>query len=172
MLCFRQTQRVSNAGTLHTPTGVWTLCDSPPQLSRGPRHGSFLEHGMQGRRRQRGQQGEQIAVTYLQRQGYRIQQQNYRSRYGEIDIIAWDGSTLVFVEVKTKTTTTFGLPQEMVDHRKQRTLTRVAVAYVQQQRLQQMAVRFDVVGVIIQPHGTCDVTHIQAAFSPSNFFLY
>ena len=57
---------------------------------------------MRSWRRWRGQHGEQMAVQFLQRQGYRIQQQNYRCRGGEVDIIAWDGPTLVFIEVKTK----------------------------------------------------------------------
>jgi putative endonuclease len=58
---------------------------------------------MKSWRRQRGREGEQIAVAFLQRHGYRIQERNYRNRKGEIDIIAWDGATLVFVEVKAKT---------------------------------------------------------------------
>ena len=72
---------------------------------------------MAGWRQRRGQQGEQLAVAYLEGQGYRIQAHNYRHRRGEIDIIAWDGATLVFVEVKTKGHTAFGHPQEMVDAR-------------------------------------------------------
>ena len=75
---------------------------------------------MRSWRRWRGQQGEQMAAQFLQRQGYRIAQQNYRCREGEIDIIAWDGPTLVFVEVKTKGQTTFGAPQAMVHGPKQK----------------------------------------------------
>src|SRR5437763_12379646 len=69
---------------------------------------------MRSWRRWRGQQGEQMAAEFLQRQGYRIQQQNYRCREGEIDSIAWDGPTLVFIEVKTKGQTLFDAPQAMV----------------------------------------------------------
>ena len=57
---------------------------------------------MRSWRRWRGQHGEQMAVQFLQRQGYRILHQNYRCRGGEVDIVAWDGPTLVFIEVKTK----------------------------------------------------------------------
>jgi putative endonuclease len=119
-----------------------------------------------------GQQGEQIAVDYLQRQGYRIQQQNYRCRRGEIDIIAWDGTTLVFVEVKTKGQTAFGAPQAMVDYRKQKTMVRVAMTYVQQHQLQNTALRFDVVAIILPSDGRPEVTHVPAAFSPPAYFFY
>ncbi len=74
---------------------------------------------MRSWRRWRGQHGEQMAVQFLQRQGYRIQHQNYRCRGGEVDIVAWDGPTLVFIEVKTKGQALFGAPQAMVDARKQ-----------------------------------------------------
>jgi putative endonuclease len=120
----------------------------------------------------RGQPGEQMAVAYLQRQGYRIAQQNYRCRQGEIDIIAWDGPTLVFVEVKTKRQTAFGSPQEMVDRRKQRKIIRVAMVYVQQQRLQNVALRFDVVAIMCLPGTPPEVTHVPAAFEASADFLY
>ena len=123
-------------------------------------------------KRQRGQQGEQIAVTYLQQQGYRIQQQNYRCRRGEIDIIAWDGATLVFVEVKTKSQTAFGPPQAMVHRRKQQTIAHVAMTYVQQYRLQDTALRFDVVAILFSVDGLPAVTHVPAAFSPPTAFFY
>ena len=123
-------------------------------------------------RRQSGQRGEELAVAYLQGQGYRVQQQNYRCRRGEIDIIAWDGATLVFVEVKTKGQTAFGVPQAMVNHRKQQKIVAVAMTYIQQQAIQGVALRFDVVAVTLRPHGTPEVVHIPAAFSPSGDFSY
>jgi putative endonuclease len=123
-------------------------------------------------RRQRGQQGEQLAVVYLQQNGYRIQERNYRHRRGEIDIIAWDGSTLVFVEVKTKVQSGFGLPQEMVDRRKQHTLVYGAMMYVQQHRIRHTALRFDVIAIRMPREGAPEVTHIQEAFCPENDFCY
>jgi putative endonuclease len=123
-------------------------------------------------RRHFGQQGEACALHYLQQQGYRIQCRNYRCRQGEIDIIAWDGATLVFVEVKSKGQLRFGAPQGMVDWRKQQKLTRVAMAYVQQQGLHNTAVRFDVVAIVFPPGGTPEVTHLPAAFTPSAYFTY
>jgi putative endonuclease len=121
--------------------------------------------------RRRGQQGEALAAAYLQQQGYQVQQQNYRCRYGEIDIIAWDQGTLVFVEVKTKSHLRFGAPQSMVDRRKQQQLTRVAMAYVQQRALRNTPVRFDVVAIVYED-GRPAVTHLPAAFSPPAHFYY
>ena len=127
---------------------------------------------MTGKRRQRGQHGEDIASTYLEQQGYRIAQRNYRNRYGEIDIIAWDDSTLVFIEVKTTTAQAFGPPSEKVDTRKQRKLTSVAMAYVLQHHIRNTSLRFDVIGVTLTPQGAPEVAHIQAAFYPSDHFSY
>ncbi|MFQ5936827.1 MAG: YraN family protein [Acidiferrobacterales bacterium] len=123
-------------------------------------------------RQQRGQRGEQIAVDYLKRLGYRIQLRNYRCRRGEIDIIAQDGPTLVFVEVKTKGQMAFGAPQAMVNRTKQHTMTYVAMSYVQQHHLRNAALRFDVVAITFLADGTPEVTHIPAAFSPSAHFFY
>jgi putative endonuclease len=127
---------------------------------------------MAGWRQRRGQQGEQLARAYLERQGYRIQEHNYRHRRGEIDIIAWDGATLVFVEVKTKGQEAFGYPQEMVDQRKQQTLVYGAMAYVQKHRIRHTALRFDVIAIRVLPAGPPEVTHIPGAFSPTDYFCY
>ncbi len=123
-------------------------------------------------RRWRGQHGEQMAVQFLQGHGYRIAQQNYRCRVGEVDIIAWDGTTLVFVEVKTKGQTAFGAPQAMVDARKQQKIVQVAMVYVQEQRLRDLTLRFDVVAIMMVPGAAPVVTHVPSAFTPSPHFLY
>jgi putative endonuclease len=119
-----------------------------------------------------GQQGEELAVAHLKEHGYRIQQQNYRCRRGEIDIIAWDGPVLVFIEVKTKGQAAFGAPQAMVNSQKQKKVVYTAMTYVQQQALQDVALRFDVVAVTLRPQRVPEVTHIPAAFSPSAYFTY
>jgi putative endonuclease len=127
---------------------------------------------MRGWRRKRGQEGEQIATEFLQRQGYRIAERNYRVRQGEVDIIAWDGATLVFVEVKTKSNAGFGHPEEMVDARKQRILAQVAMIYVQQKQVEHTALRFDVIAVRLGTAAIPDVSHYLAAFSPSSPYFY
>jgi putative endonuclease len=123
-------------------------------------------------RQQCGQRGEALALAYLKDQGYRIQQQNYRCRRGEIDIIAWDGPTLIFVEVKTKGQLAFGPPQAMVTLPKQKKIVQAAMTYVQRQAIQDVALRFDVVAVTLGHGGVPAVTHIPAAFGPSEFFSY
>lgn len=94
-----------------------------------------------------GAAGENHAVRYLQSLGYRIIQRNYRTRIGEIDIIAREGEVLVFVEVKTRTGQNFGLPQSAVDARKQFKITRVALTYLSEKKEHEASCRFDIVAV-------------------------
>jgi putative endonuclease len=94
-----------------------------------------------------GQAGEGVAARYLERQGYIILERNFRLRLGEVDIIARDGKDLVFIEVKTRRTNTFGSPFEAVNVRKQQQIAKVAAAYVQGKEI---SVRFDVVAVYLK----------------------
>ena len=92
--------------------------------------------------------GEDIACGHLETQGYKILMRNYCSRIGEIDIIAEEGNTLVFIEVKTKSNKDFGLPQEMVNYKKQQKLIRLAQAYLKEKNLsEEQAWRIDVVAI-------------------------
>lgn len=96
-----------------------------------------------------GAQYEQTACDYLKTKGYRIAERNYRCKAGEIDIIAWDGKILVFIEVKYRKNLKMGSPLEAVDKRKQTTIRRVAAYYLYEKRLSfEMPVRFDVVGIL------------------------
>ncbi|MFC1568669.1 YraN family protein [bacterium] len=94
-----------------------------------------------------GQSGEDMAARFLQAQGYVILHSNYRAERGEIDIIAQDGETLVFVEVKTGTTDKFGEPETWVDQKKQAQIGKVAQAYLIEQVIEDMACRFDVIAI-------------------------
>ena len=76
-----------------------------------------------------GKYGEDLAIRYLEKHGYKIIERNFRIRGGEIDIIALDGNTLVYVEVKSRTTNRFGLPQEAITQQKMRFLKRAAKFY-------------------------------------------
>ena len=82
-------------------------------------------------RKATGKQGEIIAQNYLKKRGYRILETNYRSRYGEIDIIAKHKNTLVFIEVRTKRSRTFGMPEESITETKARHLRAGAYHYIQ-----------------------------------------
>ncbi len=97
-----------------------------------------------------GPQGEQLAARFLQRLGYRILARGHRQRLGELDLVALDGKTLVFVEVKTWRTGDKGDPSEAVDDRKQARLTRAALTYMKRRRLLEQPARFDVVSIVWQ----------------------
>lgn len=116
------------------------------------------------RRIRTGTLGENLAVAYLQKMGYQIIAKNYRCLYGEVDVVARDGDTLVFVEVKSRKSGTFGEPQEAVGLEKQKKLSRVSLHYLQQKRLETCNVRFDVIAVKMLPDGT-RINLIQNAFN-------
>lgn len=98
-------------------------------------------------RQRLGEQGESIACEELEKCGYTIIARRYRTRFGEIDVIADDQGTIVFVEVKTKTDCTFSDPVESVTKQKQRRLVSMADQYVADHRLDNTPCRFDVVAV-------------------------
>lgn len=98
--------------------------------------------------RKLGGQYEQLAASFLEKQGLRIQEKNFRCRMGEIDLIARDGSTLVFVEVKYRTSGSFGDALSAVDKRKQIVLGKVAKYYLMTHcKSLDVSCRFDVVGI-------------------------
>jgi putative endonuclease len=94
-----------------------------------------------------GERGEDAAARYLKRLGYRILARHVDSPLGELDIIAVDGRTIVFVEVKTRTSTGAGHPSDAIDERKERRMTQAALAYLKAQGLLQYSARFDVVAI-------------------------
>ena len=87
--------------------------------------------------------GEALAVKHLKARGCKILAQNYRARRGEIDIIVRDGEFTVFVEVKTRRSLKFGVPQAAVTWQKQKQISKVALAYLQSQNLLDAPCRFD-----------------------------
>jgi putative endonuclease len=107
--------------------------------------------------------GEDGAVAYLRDRGYRIVTRNWRCRLGEIDIVARDGETLVFVEVKSRRSSAFGTPQAAVDGRKQRKLSLAALQYLQDERVKPGPARFDVVAVTVKDDGD-EIELIRNAF--------
>lgn len=114
-----------------------------------------------------GQRGEEAAARHLKRLGYHILARHCRSRLGELDLVAADGHTVVFVEVKTRRSTDAGHPTEAIDADKQRRLTRAALAYLKAQGLLNYAARFDVVAITWPADSRRPVVeHYQNAFSP------
>lgn len=101
-----------------------------------------------------GRSGEELACHELRRRGYEILARGYRTRYGEIDIVAEHRKVLVFVEVKTRSTTDFGSPLEAVTPFKRQRVIRMALDYLARRRLSGVPCRFDVVGILVGEGGT------------------
>jgi putative endonuclease len=117
-----------------------------------------------------GQRGEDVAVRHLKGKGYRILARHLDSPLGELDIIAVDGRTVIFVEVKTRTSTETGHPTEAIDQRKERRMTQAALAYLKANGLLQYAARFDVVALTWPENARRPVIeHYENAFSPVGF---
>ncbi len=114
--------------------------------------------------KQKGSAGELSAYRYLRQQGYKIVARNYRKRFGEVDLIGWDGDTLAFIEVKSRTDHARGRPEEAVHRSKQRQICRVAREYRSRNHLHDINYRFDIVsieGIAGQEH----VELLKGAFS-------
>jgi putative endonuclease len=95
-----------------------------------------------------GRKGERIACRFLLRQGFDILARRYRTRSGELDIVALEQNTLVFIEVKMRNSRDFGEPWEFVDWQKQQILRRTAEEFIADYDLGQYAYRFDIVSVL------------------------
>ncbi|SMB95397.1 putative endonuclease [Thermanaeromonas toyohensis ToBE] len=116
-------------------------------------------------RRQKGWQGEEVAATFLKEQGYHLRERNFRCPLGEIDIVAEEGGEIVFIEVRTRSSSAFGLPQESIDFRKQNRLRRLASFYLKQRKLHGQPCRFDVVAVLLNGQGrVARIELIRGAF--------
>ena len=115
-------------------------------------------------RRRLGAHGEDLAAAALRRKGMRIIERNFRCRLGEIDVVAEDGETVVFVEVKGKSGPNFGRPEEMVTPAKQRRLTALARHYLQRRQWHRRPARFDVVAICWKDSRRRRVTHYRNAF--------
>ena len=131
----------------------------------GPASGSDGGREVSGDPRQAlGRWGEEAARLALEGAGLRVLEQRWRSRAGEIDLIALDGDVVVFVEVKTRRGNAYGIPSEAIVRRKQQRIGRVALAYLVRRRLHGRICRFDVVEVTAAPGSPPGVRHIRDAF--------
>jgi putative endonuclease len=102
---------------------------------------------MKNKEQKFGERSENLAVWYLKKNGYKIIEQNYRNRIGEIDIIARDKKTIVFVEVKSRRSIRFGSPKQAVTPKKQRKISMVALYYLKDTKQSDAKARFDVVAI-------------------------
>ena len=111
-----------------------------------------------------GNDAEKMVADYLTGHGFSILVRNYRKQYGEIDIIARDRNNILsFLEVKTRTSQSYGAPQEAVHPRKQAQISRVALEFIQRYNLENYPARFDVIAIELSPAGHA-ITLIQNAF--------
>ena len=111
-----------------------------------------------------GKSGEEIAVDFLINNGYRVLMRNYKTKLGEIDIIAKDQDTLAFIEVKTRQTDRFGLPSEAVSGAKQRQISKAALCFLKEKKLLHAKARFDVVSIIYSSTDKPKIDLIKNAF--------
>lgn len=109
--------------------------------------------------------GEEKACSYLEQQGITVLKRNFHARCGEIDIIAKDGDTIVFTEVKTRLSKSYGTPSEFVDYRKQEKIIQTALYYLGNDDTD---MRFDVIEVMYKLSGDAmlvtEINHIKSAF--------
>ena len=116
-------------------------------------------------RKEVGAKGEKLAVKFLKRKGYKIVQRNYTCKLGEIDIVARQDGTVIFVEVKTRRTQEFGPPQSAITAAKKKQISRVALWYVKEKKFMDQSCRFDVIGITFSPESRKPrVEHIENAF--------
>ncbi len=106
---------------------------------------------MEDGRKEIGKRGEDAAAHFIRKRGYKIVERNFTCTLGEMDIIALDGKTLCFIEVKTLSGKAYGPPEIAVTARKQRQLSKVALTYLSQNNLHDTKARFDVVAVTLSP---------------------
>ncbi|MBW2614211.1 MAG: YraN family protein [Deltaproteobacteria bacterium] len=118
---------------------------------------------MVNRKQAFGKVGESVAVQYLKKQGYKIIEKNYRTKVGEIDIIAKEKGSLVFVEVKTRRSRSFGSPKWAITPQKKRNLSKAALYYLKTTDQSGADARFDVVSILADEDGM-EIELIRNAF--------
>ncbi len=111
-----------------------------------------------------GKYGEEIAVAYLKGRKYAVLDRNYRCKCGEVDIVAREGKTLVFVEVKTRRNDSYGPPQLSVTQFKQRQISKAALLYLSSKKMENVPARFDVIAICLLENDNPRIEHIMNAF--------
>lgn len=118
----------------------------------------------EGKNKELGRRGEEAAARFFERRGYEILEQNWTCSAGEADIIALDEDTLVFAEVKTRTSTDKGFPSEAVDAVKRDRYERIAALYLRDYPVCDTAVRFDIVSILVVGPDRALIRHHVNAF--------
>lgn len=111
-----------------------------------------------------GSEGEELAAHFLKKRGYTIIAKNYRTKFGEIDLIARDGDAIAFIEVKLRSGKSYGEPAEAVDHRKRSQISKVALYYLTREKSENTICRFDTVLLLPSKKGGYACELIKDAF--------
>jgi putative endonuclease len=116
-------------------------------------------------RKEIGRLGEDAAAEHLLSKGLQLIVRNWSTKLGELDIVADDGTQLIFVEVRTTTSLQYGLGFQSVNYRKQQQVRRLAVQFVQQQKWGHMPIRFDVISVLLsKERKLTSLEHLEGVF--------
>lgn len=118
---------------------------------------------MKDNKRQLGNLGEQKARDFLRKRGYQYVCSQWHSRYGELDLVMWDADELVFVEVKLRTNTSYGEPEDMVDWKKMAKIKKTAGLYLEEMKGERPFYRFDIVA-IVKKGENLKMLHLQDVF--------
>ena len=119
---------------------------------------------------QLGAYGEGVALDFLKEQGFKIRERNFKTKLGEIDIVAEESGTICFIEVKTRKSFAQGDPVEAISKNKQFKLSQMALNYLMEKKLDNKDARFDVVSIMIDTQGRKRIEIIKNAFDLSDHF--
>ncbi len=111
-----------------------------------------------------GFEGEELAEKFLEKLGYKILEKNYRTKFGEIDLIGIDGDAVAFIEVKLRSGKRYGNPSEAIDHKKRSQIGRVALHFLSRKRMNNFICRFDTVSLLPAEKGNYECELIKDAF--------
>jgi putative endonuclease len=114
--------------------------------------------------KQIGDSGENIAAAYLESKDWLIFDRNYRFEKAEVDIVATDRNYIVFIEVKTRSGTYFGRPEEYVTSQKEANIKKAAEAWIYERKMETAVVRFDIISIVKNGNEAPEITHFEDAF--------
>lgn len=114
--------------------------------------------------REIGDRGEDIAAAYLEAKDWIIIDRNYFFEKAEVDIVATDRNYIIFVEVKSRSGTYFGRPEEYITPQKEANIKKAAEAWVYERKMETAVVRFDVISIVLNKKGAPDIEHFEDAF--------
>ena len=115
-------------------------------------------------RQKKGKEGEEIATAFLESKGYTILDRNYSFERAEVDIVAYDNQKIVFVEVKTRSGSSYGRPEDSISTQKKKSIFKASEAWLYERKMDSAPVRFDVISILKESRKAPDITHYEGAF--------